>query len=260
MSYRSLRHCLDDLERHGELVRVSEEVDPFLQMGQIQRRAYAAGAPAIYFENVKGSTFPAVCNVFGTLKRARFIFRDTIESVKRIIQLKANPAAFWRSPLVYSTAPITALKSLPRFVAGKRTLSHETALDQLPHIQNWPGDGGAFITLPQVYTEHPESPGVMQSNVGMYRIQLSGNSYSEKEIGIHYQIHRGIGVHHAAAVARDEPLKASIFIGGPPAHTLAAIMPLPEGLSELLFAGMLGGRRFRFGRNKGHVISLDADF
>ena len=101
---------------------------------------------------------------------------------------------------------------------------------------------------------------VMKSNLGMYRVQLGGGRYeSGREAGLHYQIHRGIGVHHAMAVARDEPLKVSIFVGGPPAHTLAAVMPLPEGLTELLFAGMLNGRRFRLAHRDGYGISTEAD-
>jgi 4-hydroxy-3-polyprenylbenzoate decarboxylase len=100
----------------------------------------------------------------------------------------------------------------------------------------------------------------MRSNLGMYRIQLAGNRYQGNQIGLHYQIHRGIGVHHAAAVRRGEPLKVSVFVGGPPAHTLAAVMPLPEGLSELLFAGMLNRRRFRLARRNGFAHSVDADF
>lgn len=90
-------------------------------------------------------------------------------------------------------------------------------------------DGGAFVTLPQVYSEHPDEKGLMHANMGMYRIQLSGNDYlPNEEIGLHYQIHRGIGIHHAAAVRKGEPLKVSVFIGGHPAHTLSAVMPLPE--------------------------------
>jgi 4-hydroxy-3-polyprenylbenzoate decarboxylase len=101
----------------------------------------------------------------------------------------------------------------------------------------------------------------MKSNVGMYRVQLSGNRYArDREVGLHYQIHRGIGIHHAAAVRRNEPLRVSIFVGGPPAHTLAAVMPLPEGLTELLFAGMLNRRRFRFTRRNGFAIAAEADF
>ena len=108
----------------------------------------------------------------------------------------------------------------------------------------WPRDGGAFVTLPQVYTEDADRPGWRHSNLGMYRVQLSGNEYEpDREVGLHYQIHRGIGVHHAAALRRGVPFRVNIFVGGPPAMTLAAVMPLPEGLPELAFAGALGGRR-----------------
>ena len=95
----------------------------------------------------------------------------------------------------------------------------------------------------------------------MYRIQLSGNDYQvEREVGLHYQIHRGIGVHHAKAIKQNQPLKVCVFVGGPPAHTFAAVMPLPEGLSEVIFAGMLAGRNFRFKKWRGHQIAAEADF
>ena len=261
MGYRSLKACLDDLERHGHLLRVTEEVDPYLAMAEIQRRAYSAKAPALLFENVKGTRFPAVSNLFGTLERARFLFRDTLSRVKRIVQVKADPAKLWRRPWTFATTPFVAAKSLPKHVSMGPVLRNQSRIEDLPAIQSWPDDGGPFVTLPQVYTEHPDREGVMKSNLGMYRVQLSGNDYVPgKEIGLHYQIHRGIGVHHAAAVRRGEKLKVSIFIGGPPAHTLAAVMPLPEGLSELLFAGMLNGRRFRLARRDGYKVSSEADF
>src|SRR5207344_978770 len=114
----------------------------------------------------------------------------------------------------------------------------------LPQLKSWPGDGGAFITLPQVYTEDPDEPGLRRSNLGMYRIQMSGGEYRPgAEVGLHYQIHRGIGVHHAAAIRRGEPLRANVFVGGAPAMSVAAIMPLPEGMSELGFAGALARHR-----------------
>jgi 4-hydroxy-3-polyprenylbenzoate decarboxylase len=122
-------------------------------------------------------------------------------------------------------------------------------------------DGGAFVTLPQVYTEDADQPGIMHANLGMYRIQLTGNEYElNKEIGLHYQLHRGIGVHQAKANKKGMPLKVSVFVGGPPAHSVAAVMPLPEGLSELRFAGVLGGRRFRYVYIDGYCVSTDADF
>jgi 4-hydroxy-3-polyprenylbenzoate decarboxylase len=88
----------------------------------------------------------------------------------------------------------------------------------------------------------------------MYRVQLTGNEYTAQRIGLHYQIHRGIGVHHAAALRRGVPFRVSVFVGGPPAMTLAAVMPLPEGLPELAFAGALGGRRVRLIRSQGSGV------
>jgi 4-hydroxy-3-polyprenylbenzoate decarboxylase len=261
MGYKSLKACLSDLERTNQLVRVREEVDPYLEMAEIQRRVYEAKGPAVYFEHVKGCRFPAVCNLFGTMERCRFIFRDTLERVTKIVQIKADPSNFWRTPLTFASAPFTVLNALPRKVSGGPVLDESTTIDQLPRIHNWPDDGGPFVTLGQVYTEDPDKRGVMHSNLGMYRVQLAGNQYrAGKEVGLHYQTHRGIGIHHAAAIRRGEALKVSVFVGGPPAHTFAAVIPLPEGLTELLFAGMLGGRRFRYTIRDGYVISADADF
>ncbi|MDH5673663.1 MAG: UbiD family decarboxylase [Myxococcales bacterium] len=244
MSYRSLRACVEDLERHGQLRRIDAEVDPALELAEIQRRLYRAGGPALYFSQVRGTDFPVLCNLFGTLERAHFIFRDTLEAVRRLVELKVDPAAFWRAPFRYWKTPFTALSMLPRAVRSGPVLAHTTTLSALPQIKSWPDDGGPFITLPQVYTQDPERPSLMTGNLGMYRIQLAGNDYeAEREVGLHYQIHRGIGVHHSAALRRGESLPVNVFVGGPPAMTLSAVMPLPEGLSELTFAGALGGRR-----------------
>lgn len=157
---------------------------------------------------------------------------------------------------------LAAWQALPKQKSISLPVSaQEIRISDLPLIKHWPMDGGAFVTLPQVYSEDPDKPGIMNSNLGMYRVQLSGNEYDmNKEIGLHYQIHRGIGVHQAKAVKKGEPLKVSIFIGGPPAHTLSAVMPLPEGLSEMTFAGLLAGRRFRYSYKDGYCISNDADF
>ena len=262
MRYKSLKHCLNDLESNGHLVKISEEIDPYLELAEIQRRAYQAKAPAILFERVKGSPFPAVGNLFGTMERCEFIFRSTLRQVQKIVEAKADPTQILKKPHKYLSAPFTAIKSLPvKSRLGAPILYGRTHIDQLPQLHSWPKDGGAYITLPQVFTEDPDQPGVMKSNVGMYRIQMSGNEFiPNKQLGLHYQIHRGIGVHHAKAVAKGQKLKVSIFVGGPPAHTFAAVMPLPEGLSELMFAGMFAGRNFRYVRKNGYILSSDADF
>jgi len=263
MGYPSLQACVRDLEANGQLVRIDREVDPYLEMAAIQRRVFAHGGPALLFESVRGSPFPAVSNLFGTLERSRFLFRDTLERVRALISLKYDPAALAKDPVRHLPAAVAAYTALPRRSRfGAPILHGRTTLSELPQIVSWPMDGGPFVLLPQVYTEDPDRPGIMTANLGMYRVQLAGNDYvPDREVGLHYQIHRGIGIHQTRAIAKGEPLKVSIFVGGPPAHTFAAVMPLPEGLSEATFAGMLGGRRFRyFYDDDGHCVSADADF
>lgn len=263
MGYKSLEACVLDLERHGHLVRVREEVDPYLEMAAIHLRVFEHGGPAVFYERVKGSRFPAVSNLFGTLERSRFIFRDTLERVKALVDLKYDPVRALRDPLRYLPAARTATAALPlRRRRGAPVRFGTARIGELPQVVNWPMDGGPFVTLPQVYSEDVDRPGVMGANLGMYRVQLAGNEYEQdREIGLHYQIHRGIGVHQAKADAAGRPLRVSIFVGGPPAHTLAAVMPLPEGLPEVVFAGTLGNRAFRYFHDEaGHCVSADADF
>lgn len=261
MAYASLRECVVDLQQHGHLVRIDHPLSGELELAAIHRRVQRRGGPALWFDRVEGTPFPCVSNLYGTLERCRFLFRDSLERVKRAVELRADPASALRNPLRFVSAPVTALLSLPRRVRRGPVLAHETTLSQLPAIKSWPKDGGPFITLPQVLSLPPGSRRVMSSNVGMYRIQLSGNDYvPDREVGLHYQIHRGIGVHHTAAVQAGQRLPVSIFVGGPPAHAFAAVMPLPEGLSELVFAGMLARRRFRWAWVGDHVVSTDADF
>lgn len=262
MGYRNLQQCVRDLERTGQLVRIEQEIDPRLEAAEIQRRVYQAGGPAVFYARVKGSPFPMVSNLFGTLERTRFLFRDALEAVRRLVELKIDPQAFWKNPWRYRDVPSTLWHMWLGKVSRGPSIESECRIQDLPQVISWPRDGGAFITLPQVYTEDAEHPGMGKSNLGMYRVQLSGNQYvPDRQIGLHYQIHRGIGVHHAAAIRKGVPFRVNIFVGGPPAMTLAAVMPLPEGLSELLFAGALGGRAIRMIHHKGELpIPAEADF
>lgn len=262
MGYQSLEACLLELEKAGQLRRITEEVDPHLEMAAIHLRVHEAGGPALLFENVKGSRFRAASNIFGTLERSRFIFRDTLQQVQQLIRLKNDPLQAFKHPIKNAAAGWAALKALPSKDPGlKPVLYEEIKISDLPLIRHWPQDGGAFVTLPQVYTEDIDHPGIMKANLGMYRIQLTGNDYiTDREVGLHYQLHRGIGVHQTKANSRGLPLKVSCFVGGPPAHSVAAVMPLPEGISEMSFAGVLGNRRFRYVYRDGFCISTDADF
>lgn len=270
MAYKSIRDCVKDLEKNSHLIRIQKEVDPHLEMAEIHRRVFEAGGPAILFERVRGSDFPAVSNLFGTLERARFIFRRTIRRVQSLISLKADPTSGLKRPSNLYHALRAGMTALPRRALGGAVRYRRTTIDRLPYIQSWPMDGGPFITLPQVYSEDAYIPGLMKSNLGMYRVQLAGNDYrTNEQIGLHYQIHRGIGVHHSRALEKGRPFPVSIFVGGPPAHTFAAVMPLPEGLPEVAFAGALAGRAFRYsvdrskepgGQRIRQVLSADADF
>lgn len=261
MAVNILRDELAELEGRGELIRVSAEVSPDLELASIQRRLYANRGPAVLFERVAGTRFPVVANLYGTISRCEFLFRKTLRPVTCAVQLKADPAVVLRRPLDLLRAAYAGLHSLPIRTPFVSADWQEVRVSDLPQIKSWPDDGGPFITLPQVFTLDPSNPSIFNSNLGMYRIQLGGNEYSQdQEIGLHYQLHRGIGIHHSKAIALQKRLPVSIFVGGPAAHAFSAVMPLPEGLSELVFAGMLAGRNFRYSRLGDHVVSQDADF
>ena len=264
MGYRDLTECVRDLERNGFLISIDEEIDPRLEAASVVRRVYEAKGPAILFRKVKGCAFPLLGNLFGTLDRARFIFRDALEGVERLVALKVDPAALLKRPASLLKIPGAAWNLRPKFVSNGPILQHETTLESLPQVVSWPNDAGAFVTLPLVYSEDPDKPGWIKSNLGMYRVQISGNEFEKnREVGMHYQIHRGIGVHHSAAIRRNESLKVNVFVGGPPALTVSAMMPLPEGMTELAFAGALGGRRLemvRGAKTGGLPIPSHSDF
>ncbi|MCL2100986.1 MAG: UbiD family decarboxylase [Fibromonadales bacterium] len=236
-----IRKACEMLEKHGELVRIKEPASPNLAMPAMALKAFAENGPAIFFEKVEGSRFPAVCNLFGSERRAELLLKGRLN-----FDLK-NASRI--------------LHSLPQRSLIKPVMQQEILLSDLPQIKCWPRDGGAFLTLPQILTIKPGKKSWLHSNLGMYRVQISGNEYAQnEECGLHYQIHRGIGIHHQEALERGEKLKVSIFIGGPPGNTLAAVMPLPNGIPELAFAGMFSKRAFRYAWHKGWLVSTDADF
>ncbi len=261
MGYRNLQETVADLERTGQLKRIDIEVDPYLEMGVIQRRVYANRGPALLFTKVKDCRFPMLGNLFGTLERARYLFRDTLPVIERLIAYKVDPGLAFRNVGASLALGRHVWNLLPKKMRSGPLLEQTTELAQLPQLVSWPDDGGAFITLPQVYTEAPGGEGWKNSNLGMYRVQISGNQFASNEAGLHYQIHRGIGVHHAAALEKGQPLPVNVFVGGPPSLSLAAVMPLPEGMPELAFAGLLGGHRLQVVKTpNGLLAPAQADF
>ena len=158
MGCRNLRACVSDLEKNGHLLRIEHPVDAWLEAAEIQRRVYLNGGPALFFTNVPNCSFPMVSNLFGTLERARFIFRDTFENVQRAIQLKVAPEEALKNPLKYWRAPMIAWQMRPKAVGRGAVLANQTTLSKLPQLKSWPDDGGAFVTLPQVYSEDVRDP------------------------------------------------------------------------------------------------------
>lgn len=236
----------------------------------IQRRAYRAEAPALLFHNVKGTKFPCLANLYGTMGRARYVLRHGFRAVEALVAMKANPEVLFQSwnrlPAHLWHLARGSVNAFPVPIPQRQApvRHHRLHKSELPPIVSWPRDGGAFITLPSVLSQEPGTSwwnGWHRSNLGMYRVQLNGNDYDDQEVGLHYQIHRGLGIHHQAALRKGQNLPVNIAVGGPPALALSAVMPLPEGLPELAFAGVLAGRGMRICRGSTSIPLLaEADF
>ena len=147
MRHRSTLDVLNDLRAADRLIEIEDEVDPHLEMAEIQRRVYARGGPALWFKKLPGCRFTAASNLFASLEQARYLFRDTLESVRRLIEIKLDPSALPRQPLRYAGVPWTALRMLPRYSRRGDVTAHQTRLSELPQIKCWPDDGGAFVTV-----------------------------------------------------------------------------------------------------------------
>lgn len=262
MRYRSTRQLVEGLRTAGRLIEITTPVSPRLELAEIHRRVYCSGGPALLFSNVEGCRFPVASNLLGSLERARWIFRDTFESLQLAIRWKVHPQEILARPWQLWRAPSLAMRMLPRRIRSASVMTHRCALSELPQVTCWPDDGGPFVTLPQVLSQSPESQRLSDINLGMYRIQLSGNAYlPDQECGLHYQLHRGIGIHHARAIELGCPFQVNVTVGGTPAMTIAAVMPLPEGMSELGFAGALAGGRIPLVCRPAHApLYADADF
>ncbi|NPA25640.1 MAG: UbiD family decarboxylase, partial [Deltaproteobacteria bacterium] len=263
MGYRNLADCVIDLERSKRLRRIDCELDPELEIAAVQRRVCERQGPALLFTRVKGCRFPMLGNLFGTMERTRFIFRDALADIELLTDLKVDPAVVLKNPLRLGRLPRSLWHLFPRRVSGRgRPEFNKITISDLPQLKSWPKDAGAFITLPQVYSEDPEKGGWRNSNLGMYRVQLSGGDYEpDREVGLHYQLHRGLGLHHARARELGVPLKVNVIVGGPPSLAVAAVMPLPEGMPELSFAGLLGGHNLELVQPEDCLpLPLQADF
>ena len=206
MGYRNLRECIDDLgtTRPSRAHRRRGRCAPRSRRDSAPR--LRRGGPALLFTRVKGCRFPMASNLFGTIDRARFMFRDTLERVRRLVELKIDPTAGFRRPLRYASAPLSALATLPKFVSRGRCdgqRNHDLAIAAAGELAG--ATAARSSRCRRCIRKMSTQPGWRHSNLGMYRVQLSGGQYEpDREIGLHYQIQRSIGVHHAAAIQRGQ--------------------------------------------------------
>jgi len=259
--HSNLRSFLDLLRRENDLISIKTEVDPYLEVAEIHRRIIRQAGPALLFTRVKGSRYPVVTNLFGTQKRIDLAFGERPEEfVKELVSLTdtvlpPKPRDLWRQrsllsglfrlrPREASRTPVTEV------------LDEPARLNELPVLTTWHEDGGPFITLPLVYTEHPQTK---KHNLGIYRMQV----YDDHSAGLHWQIQKGGGFHYHAAEQLGRPLPVTVFLGGPPALIVAAVAPLPENVPELVLASMLMGERLKMTRSRKagwHRLIAEAEF
>ncbi len=255
-----LRSFIELLRREKQLLVIDEEVDPNLEIAEIHRRVIERQGPALLFTRVKGSDFPVVTNLFGTAKRLELAFgskpqqfvQDLVNLTESLMPLKMK--TLWQHRHLLQEGLKIGLKERKQGVILENC-QLPPRLGSLPMLTSWHSDGGAFVTLPLVYTEHPGGKG---HNLGMYRIQR----YDDMTTGIHWQIHKGGGYHYHEAEKLNQPLPMTLYIGGPPALMLAAIAPLPEDIPELMLTSLLLGKKLDMTADPrgGHRLVANAEF
>ena len=256
----NLQDYLNLLQRENDLLVIDEEVDPYLEIAEIHRRVIARQGPALLFSKVKNSSFPVVTNLFGTNKRLELAFgkkpQQFVEDVVHLAETIMPPTLgkLWDNRNIFKDAVKIGLKR-SRSAPILDTCIKPPRLSELPMLTSWHSDGGPFVTLPLVYTEHPDGRG---HNLGMYRIQRHDDSTT----GIHWQIHKGGGYHYFEAEQKNQALPLTLYIGGPPALMLSAIAPLPEDIPELILTSLLMGEKLKMIADPlgGHDLVAQAEF
>jgi 4-hydroxy-3-polyprenylbenzoate decarboxylase len=243
MSYDGLRAFVEVLEREGELVRVSREVDPNLELAEIADRTMKAHGPALLFENVRGSRFPLLINAYGSRRRmSRALgvadLEDHARAIEALVHTRAPRNAHdlaemaRKLPALASTVPRSVTTAPCQQIVQR---GDDVDLMALPAMTCWPNDGGPFFTLPNVITKDPDTG---MRNIGMYRMQR----IDRRTTGMHWQIHKTGARHFRRAKELGQRLEVAVAFGGDPALTYAATAPLPDGIDEWMFAGFLRGK------------------
>ena len=254
--FDNLQDFVKHLEKNGELHRVKVEVDPELEITEIATRALKLGKPALLFENVKGADFPLVINILASERRIELALGKHPDELGEML-ISFAEKVMPPSPKVLfeeSTMLRRIYNSRPKNVsiARSQAVIEKPNLSSLPILKTWPGDGGRFVTLPQIVTYDPRNG---KRNIGMYRIQ----KFDDQTTGMHWQIGKGGGYHYHEAEKMNRALEVALVIGSDPALLLATVAALPEGIDEAMFAGFLRGKPTEFVNARSLNISVPAN-
>ena len=264
MAYKSLQDFIDVLDKQGELVRIKTEVDPILEVSEINDRIIKNGGKALLFENVKGSEFPVLINAMGSKRRIEltlgvddideigariFSLFDTITTPKRSIMDKLKML-----PMIKEVKNWAPSRSSSKGICQANVMK-EVDLDKLPILTTWPHDGGPFITFPVVHTISENSG---MHNMGMYRMQ----QFDKKTTGMHWHLHKGGANHYNDYKAAGKKMPVTVTLGGDPAYTYAATAPLPPEIDEYMLAGFLRQKSVKLVKSISNDIYIpeDVDF
>ena len=241
MAYSNLRSFIETLEKHGELKRVSAEVDPALEIAELADRAVKSGGPALLFENPRGHTIPVLINAFASMRKMELALEvDDVQSladrIAEYLEMKTPQGLVGKLKMLPKLAELGNF--FPREVRSgacqEVVKTEDFSLYDYPVLTCWPQDAGPFITLPMVFSRNPISG---KRNCGMYRLQV----FDERTTGMHWQTHKQGAEHYRrlAAEGRETRMDVAVAIGADPATVFSAILPLPPDLDEMLFAGFM---------------------
>lgn len=264
MKYRDLREFIQSLEQRGELKRISQPIDPVLEMTEISDRVLRAEGPALLFENPVGSNIPALCNLFGTPTRvANGMGEEDVAALREVGKLLAflkepdPPKGIkdaWNTLPIFKKVLDMAPKTISRAECQTNVLTgNEVDLSRYPIQHCWPGDAGPLITWGLVVTKGPTKK---RQNMGIYRQQVIGRN----KVIMRWLSHRGgaLDLQEWQQVNPDEPFPVSVVLGCDPATILAAVTPIPDTLSEHAFAGLLRGSRTELTKCKTNDLMVPA--
>jgi len=238
---RNLRQFIEKLKNENEIQVISREVDPCLEITEICDRVVKKEGPALFFEKVRGSSFPLAANLFGSFRRMNLALGvSSLEEITRKISgfLELKLPATFSEKIGFLPKLHQLSKVIPRLVNGgpcQEVVETDCDLDRLPVLKCWPMDAGRYITFPVVLTKDPET-GIR--NAGTYRMQV----FDRKTTGMHWQIHKDGTEHFRKAKALGmKRLEVACVLGADPVTMFSSVAPLPFGVDEFAFAGFLRG-------------------